>query len=557
MSRRLRLFLVGLLLASPAALLASPVDSRPRRGPVLSGHVLDKDSGQPIAGAELTFVANEGRFIVNVESVAEASVSSDAQGAFQVGELSPRLYGLIVSAPGHSRKYTSVQVPRPEHLTLELERTGRLEGQVVDSAGAPVPGAELWTRHLGGLAADPLPRTDAQGRFCVDVDSGAYSLGAKASGVAGLYEGKVTVARGGRARGLLIRVRPAGSLSGKAFLRSSQEPLVDALVEAHHADSGWRHRSRLDASGGFLLEGLLPGRYSLRLSRPGQPELTRGELLVEPGQRLTVEFALERWATLEGNMTDALGRPLEEVHVQAVPLGRSELEPQWLGRTSDEKGHYLFKMLPPGSYRLEARHAIGTPSFSRELTLREGEVARADFAFPVARGEVRGVAQRPGGGPPRHQSMVIATLGEHSNPEMAFPDDSGRFSLKLLPGTYRLSASYVDLFDEAPGRTVTVRAGKVSQVRLTLPDSGVETRGLVLNSWGEPAADASVVFESDELTLRESTDPRGRFLLKASRKKTGLIGTLRVECDEETAELRGVRLGSTGTVVRLVKAAAL
>jgi len=529
-------------------------------GLAVSGHVLGKESQKPIARAELTFTPAEGFSVEHADQVVDTtSVTSDSEGAFRAGDLAPGIYQLTIKAPGHSSEITSVQVPRPEHLTLELNGTARLEGQVVNTAGAPIPDAAIWTGPPIRVDEVPPSRTDAQGRFSVEVGEGTYVLGAAGAGQAGLYEGKVTVVRGGRSSGLLVRLRPAGSLSGRVFQHFSQEPVANASIEVRHVDSGWRHPALTDADGTFLVEHLLPGRYSLHLIRPGLPRLTRGDLLVEPGQRLSVEFSVQRGATLEGQLKDALGRPLEDAHVHAVSLDRFDIEqePQWTSADTDEKGHYVLKSLLPGRYRIEARDAYGPPPLTREIILREAEAARADFSLPVARGEVRGVVQRPGGGAPRYPVIVTASLSEDMDAVMAFPDASGHFTLKLLPGTYRLEASYVDLADPLREHILTVKAGRVSQLRITLPETVKETRGVVLTSRGEPATGAFVIFESEELTLREDADARGHFLLMAPRKKAGLVGTLYAKWEGEQGERRGVRLGSTGTVVRLVKAAAL
>ena len=113
---------------------------------------------------------------------------------------------------------------------------------------------------------------------------------------------------------------------------------------------------------------------------------------------------------------------------------------------------------------------------------------------------MQGLVHRASGGPPRHSAVdVSASVGEDIVDSSASTDDMGHFTLKLLPGSYTPTASYSDTGDSGPAQPVTVEAGKISRVRLTVPDSVTETSGVVLNSRGEPAGGASVSFVGGEL----------------------------------------------------------
>ena len=136
-------------------------------------------------------------------------------------------------------------------------------------------------------------------------------------------------------------------------------------------------------------------------------------------------------------------------------------------------------------------------------------------------------------------------------------DDAGHFTLKLLPGPYTLTASYSDTGDSGPAQPVTVEAGKISRVRLTVPDSVTETSGVVLNSRGEPAVGASVSFVGGELYASTETDVQGRFSLKTSQETQEAVVGLHAEADAEEGEVPNVQVGTHGVVVRLVRAAAL
>lgn len=524
-------------------------------GHTLIGRVLDKDSEQPIAAAQLLLTDLDDDFGLIVPDI---SITSDARGLFRVDSLAAGTYQIEAEAPGHTGKTTEIAIPRPEGLSIELEGTCRLEGQVIDGAGAPVPGAEVWVLFHGRYSGVEEPdRADAQGRFSLEVKEGTYQLGASAGGLSGLHEGEVTVVRGGLVDGLVIRLHPTGSLTGKVFVQASHEPIEGARLLIHHAGSGWSHRARTDEEGVFRADQLVPGTYSITIFRSGFPMTHREGLLVQAGQETSVEFALARQASVSGRLTDALGRPAEEAYVLAHPAApEPRNKPLRHSASADETGQYHLEDLPPGSYRLEARLTLGSQPVVRELTLQEGEEALADFVLPEALGRVEGSVQRASGGPPIHPVVVEAALGG-SGTTGADVDDTGHFTLELLPGSYTLTAMYSDTHEPGPGVRVTVEAGKDSRVSLTVPDTLTETSGVVLNARGEPVPDASVHLDDGETLYASATDAGGRFTLRTSLDSAGKAASLHARNGPEEGEVQNVRLGSQGVVVRLRKAGAL
>jgi hypothetical protein len=523
-------------------------------GHTLIGRVLDKDSDQPIAAARLSLSFANGDFGLIVP---EHSVTSDAKGLFRVDALAAGTYQLDAEAPGHTGMTTDVAVPRSESLSIELDGTSRLEGQVVTGAGAPVPGAEVWVlSDTGDLIGDAPERTDVQGRFSVEVEEGTYQLGASAGSEFGLHEGKVTVARGGLVDGLVIRLRPSGSLVGKVFVKSSHEPVENARLFLEHTGSSWSYSALSDASGGFRVDRLIPGTYTLTIFQSGFQMAQREGVPIQVGQETSVELALVRLASVQGLVTDAQGRPADDAFVIAEPaVSRRGVRDYQV--FTDVTGHYEFEDLPSGSYRLEARVSSEGQPVVRELTLQEGEEAQADFVLPYVLGQVEGSVKRASGGLPIHPVEVEAAFGD-SGTVTTEVDDTGHFTVRLLPGSYTLKAMYSDTEEAGPAVPVTVEADKVSRVSLTVPDALTETSGVVLNARGEPVAGASVNLEDgDDLFVSAITDARGRFSLRTPLKSAGRSVFIHADNEPEEGEAQNVRLGSQNVVVRLRKPGAL
>jgi hypothetical protein len=532
--------------------LRLPFELQP--GHTLRGFAFDEETRQPVAEAWVRLVMTSTR-----DARPEfPPVRSDAQGAFQVSHLPAGLYSFEAVAKGYVvTSGHNLRVPSQKPLDIAFVGTSRLEGQVVDGAtGAPVAGARVSASQSGDSVDSEL--TDEQGRFALMVGAGEYHLSAKAGDRAGAYPGKVEVARGSQLGELVIRVGATGRIAGKVFALSDRQPMKGASVTILHVDSGWSTSPLTNTEGAFHMEHLPAGRYEVSALSEGFAKAKRGGLQLEAGRDLTVELAVARLASLTGTVTDALGRPASRARISSMFLDEPSDPDSTDYVLTDTQGQYTLEQLPPGRYRLEALHLSEGEPVVRELTLAEGEKARADFTLKEAVGQIEGTVQRAGGGLPLHL-VSIGTISEpHSSTDWTLVDAKGRFTLVLRPGTYKLVATYFDVDEEDPaGRQVTVEAGKTVQVTLTVPDVVTETTGLVLAPNGAPAPGASVTFSNDELELNQETDERGHFTLKSSQKSAGALMTLTARRGPEHVVVPGVRLGSRDVVVHLLRPASL
>jgi hypothetical protein len=527
-------------------------------GHALLGHVLDEVTLQPVVGARLSATLAS----IFRSDLDRTPVTTDAQGSFQLSHLTAGEYSLEVEAPGYTAASEyEVQVPSTAPLSIRLEALCRLEGQVIDGAtGAPVPGAEVWVSQFGYVHSDDEPKhADAQGHFSLEVEEGEHHLSARSGEDTGAYEGKVSVEQGNRVEGLIIRLGASGLLSGKVFTLSNRQPVVGASLTALHVASGWSYSAKSDATGAFRVERLPAGKYELTAEASGFAEARRGGLQLEPGQELTVELAFTHQSSLEGTVVDALGRPAVKMLVTAKLLEvAADPEDDVPYALTNAKGQYSIQKLPPGRYQLEAKGLRGGQALTRELTLGEGEAARADFTLAEATGQVEGTVRRVSGGLPLHRVSVGATSEALPMATWARVDEAGHFTLELEPGTYTLMATYYQVDEsELTRQQVTVETGKTTQVELTVADTVMETSGIVLDAKGAPVPEADVTLANDDLEADDSTDERGHFTLKTSEKSAGALVTLTAELGPEYATVRDVRVGSRNVVVRLMASASL
>lgn len=198
-------------------------------------------------------------------------------GRFELEGLPAGSWSVAARAQGHHEAHATVGVGRatPE-LRLVLERGGELRGVVLDPQGAPVEGASLW--------AGRDVHTDDQGRFVLTSDSPSMVLWAEKEGFAVSESLEVHVAPGGRVEGLVLRLRPAGSLEVRVVgLDPRDVERTEILVEC----SGWEQLDTLDAEGCLRATDLVAGPARVTVTSLDGRSVA-GEVELVPGQLRTL-----------------------------------------------------------------------------------------------------------------------------------------------------------------------------------------------------------------------------------------------------------------------------
>lgn len=174
---RLRRLLPALaLVLLPVGAAAQTAPTPPAAASVVfAGRVLDRASGQPIAGAQVEFPRNSRRAV------------ADSTGAFAVAELTEGQHDLVVFAPGYQpvavvvalrEGMPSVDVPLAA-ATLDSAGTTEFAGMVVDAeSGEPIRQARVEFVGPGRPVV-----TDAEGVFRLTrVEPGPQMLRVRATG---------------------------------------------------------------------------------------------------------------------------------------------------------------------------------------------------------------------------------------------------------------------------------------------------------------------------------------------------------------------------------------
>jgi hypothetical protein len=155
------------------------------------------------------------------------------------------------------------------------------------------------------------------------------------------------------------------SLQGKVVDAKSGQPIrkVNVDVVGGTGESYGRHSATTSADGAFIIEDMMPGRYTVTLQRAGfaQSVASRGQetFTLQPGQSLSgLVFRMQAAGVISGKIVDVDGDPMSGVGVTATMTGtKARFAQRYLsgGGATNDLGEYRIADLRPGKYLIEAQ----------------------------------------------------------------------------------------------------------------------------------------------------------------------------------------------------------
>jgi uncharacterized protein (DUF2141 family) len=351
--------------------------------------------------------AEQERALVERVAAMESQVSDDEQtvGYAPVcfpGTAAPASASVITLAPGEERIGVDFQ--------LQLAPFARVEGMVMNPAGGPLQNTQLTLVGGGdGPSAERRSaRADAEGRFrFTAVPPGQYTLIARATlrqspGQPGTVSAPIAQAAqravelrraaeqatvlfsmmdvsvdGRNLTDVILTLQPGMSVSGQIAFDGATPPPTDlnrARVTLNAVDPGPMRpmassaSARVDASGRFTINNVLPGRYRLSGSSGATGWVVESAVIngqdtadfpieIRPNQQVTgatITFT-DRQSEFTGGVVNDRNEPVSLYTVIVYPSDQR----YWTGpsrriQTSrpGTDGRFTFRNLPPGDYRL-------------------------------------------------------------------------------------------------------------------------------------------------------------------------------------------------------------
>jgi len=329
----------------------------------------------------------------------------DPGGHFRLENVDPGPVTLAARAAGHGPKTHIVPDVRPgaavTGVVIRLERGASLEGRVINAAGQPVPGAQVYQdqtpprEHMGmGYAGPPAAATSgADGTFVLDgLAARRINLYVTHTDYITVRE-QVTLQDAGVTRVQMV-MQEGGVVEGT--VRAGGKPTQGASVSIHSREGG-QAAAQTGPDGAYRIAQAPVGEVQVNANYryEGANRSASQQAVVASGMVTQVDFAfdvgtatLEGYVTMDGAAADSEGG----ISVHHADSG-ANVNTQWA-----RDGAYKFTGLPAGVLRVAVVvHTPGTPvQRTLEVEVRANSTTRLDIELNFGArltGQVRGLRE--------------------------------------------------------------------------------------------------------------------------------------------------------------------
>jgi protocatechuate 3,4-dioxygenase beta subunit len=487
--------------------------------------------GQPAAGA---------RVMVSGEGPARMA-TTDARGRFSITALRAGRYYVAVSKPGYvnvtygQRRASSQGTPVPlgdgetRDITVQLPRGGVITGMVLDERGEPAVNAFVRVMRFMPGAAERRPQemggdnTDDRGIYRIhSLQPGDYAVCASFRG-----NGPQTDAQ-----------RIQQQIDGlRRMLNNQAAPGMRQQLATQLADLQAQLPAQVEPMTGYA-----------PVCFPGSSPTTSTTIPLAVGEEkggVDLQLQLTQVARIEGTLVGPPGVELRGVQTMLVNAADPDLPNDRNFGEMDERGRFIFQLVPPGRYTIVARQHPGSnmprppggPVPAAETGLwasADVEVTGQDLSGlvlelqPATKATGRIIFQGTTAVPPDPTRTMINVFpaAPENNPlgssnAQAMVDASGTFTIpNIFPGTYRVNAVVPGgSASSGPAWVVqSITAGDedvldmplgvdgrraIGAIVVTMTDRIAELSGTVTDEKGKPA--------TEETVLLFPVDPKYRF----------------------------------------------
>lgn len=475
-------------------------------GGTLTGKVLDRDTGVPVAGA--TIKTWEG----------QKEATSGEDGTYTLQGPSQGGLSLRVSAEGYPEQWQWLQVTGdPDGETkqdIKIGKGGKVTGTVRGPDGEPVAGAMVG-RDPGALMTgvpENTATTDAEGNWTLDAVPSMTNgrLYALADDFALTRSDPITVRPGVETAGIAITLQTGAVFKGKVEDEEG-EPLPGVAFTLQRqwspADGGWFWIPGLVgyslADGTWEVPGVPEGTYQLSVVLEGYAQESRRPLQAgTSGEVGGLDFIMRKGTVITGWVRSLAGLPVSGATVNAWGWVRqSDGSQSWAQRSdvrTNDEGYFTLDGLREGSYQVninatgytgEGMGGIAAGTRDLQITLQptariEGRVVEIDGVTPVPTFTIKVVQEVDEDGD--------RSEGENVINEQEFADREGKFVIQDLTrgqvAIYAISGNKISRRREGifvtPGAVVngvllTVNEGGRLKVHLRDPGGSPVERGSI------------------------------------------------------------------------------
>lgn len=479
-----------------------PVQVRLNPATTIRGRVLGPE-GEPLAGVEV-HPSGAGWLTTCIPSpddpppcATNVPGTTDAEGRFVIGPLTPDWYTLWARKPGFVdgsvERLRSAAGVAVEGVEIRLGRGAVVTGRVTDPDSLPIRGAAVQASSYEGFAEG---RTTDDGSFRLEgVASGPVFVSANADGYTSAGDGYLEDG---------VEIDPAVDQTPVHLVLTRRDDLTEIRGHVFSPEgkpvAGARvssifQRSTSAPDGSFVLRFRQPTRHPIELTAEKQGFARRTLSVPITGHRAEgVEIHLERGASITGRISG-----LDERELRSAKVGLTGPETNWIEMSApiDSSGRFRLGPVPSGHWRVLLEKEPFGWVVEKQVVIDPGETeVLVDLEAPpthVVSGRVWDPDGMPAAGIPVGSTRARA---------------DGTFELKRPDGLFDLSIS-------GPGFAtfrlpVRVEGEPVTGLEIRL-ERGTTVRGRLVGL--APQQVPEIWAESDRGTKRAQVDLDGGWRL--------------------------------------------
>jgi hypothetical protein len=467
------------------------VERPPPPAPGLVIGTVRLDDGQLPLGVEVTLRGRRGK---------PRTIETVADGVFRFDDVTPGRYILKFEHAAFAKKTIWFKVHETEGagpFDVLLTAGGAVLVRVVGVASTPLPDQVVRIRadsnvfSTWGPRKPEGPRTDADGKILFEhLAPGSYVITRAVVDEKGLENWRRSDTRSVKVKEgetTEVTFELSCGLIG-TVLGPDGQPLVDAIVRLNPilTQGGYGNlQTRTDADGAYDFRDCAPGEYALGIQvlQPVGYATSMGRLTLRAGIVLDHPIRVPP-TSISGRITRAdTGAPLskQQLQITASPVELEDGKVKSLGvhgamTWADEKGHYTFTGLAPGTYRIWIHPFVkGLRGASRILEFSGGALRDVDFALKTpVEGKLRLRVLGPDGKRARGLTFSIETDENLWTSVRRRHLGDGVYEFTLEVGERKLSV-HRDGF-EPETVEVTIEKGKTAERTVTLREKKPEEK---------------------------------------------------------------------------------
>lgn len=433
----------------------SPILVRLRQGGGLSGRVVTAEGRVAVSPCHVaafrcrpeseTWDPHDAllRQLLPADLVVESSASTSAAGTFEMIDLRPGPYALLVEAEGFAphalgwlQEKERVQVSPGEVAEVEI-RLPRTEAFLVDvideETGAPLDDVSFelgWHVERWGMFVPATAVRDRDGAYELRAGYGEHRFESTWLRVGHAGYASRVLSFSGQNAGYRFRVAlgKGGTVLGHVW--SSGKPLAGALVVVEWETAGSVVGSALtDADGAFEIGPLEAGEsLVVHAYDPVREPIAVASVVLKNRERRNIEIGGPDTTAIEGRVSMG-GKPVANAGVRVSGASEADV-------ATGRDGRYRFDGIGAGRHEVEV-FADGA-YFDRYVEVAEGQCLRLDIQASVA---IPGVVIDEDTGLPLtgiEALEVVARREGMPDSDAADVDREGRFQLHVEPGVLDL-----------------------------------------------------------------------------------------------------------------------